>query len=340
MKNRSHSLHFFSLIRYIGSFLFILGFICIGSCSKDPIKDDITEWNESTFSPTLLKKSLKVLDIGNSYSDGASSMLPVIVTSCGANVEDMCLYQIIRGGGSFKNWCDIYNDSDNHSYYFRRVLGGVDVHIKTEEASAGDGELFRRVLTEVDWDIIILHQVSTYAPYYDLWKGKDAGGYLDELLDIIRRHQPKTELGFILVHSYWDEYSGNKEKSSLARWEKIAYSVQQLQKDYCMNIIIPYGTAVENLRASSYNNEYDLTMDGTHCGYGLCQYTAACCYYESLIAPRSRISCYGSFPQVDVSNKSSKYPAVNVTRANSIVAQRAAILACKNMFQCLNPEEN
>ena len=171
-----------------------------------------------------------------------------------------------------------------------------------------------------------------------MWKEKSVAGYLYELISIIKKHQPNTKIGFLLVHSYWSEYSKNTEKSSFDRWQLIANSTQSFCDDYNVDIVIPYGTAIQNLRASSLNNEYDLTRDGTHCGYGLAQYTAACCYYEALIAPRSGISVLGNLARIDVSNKTSQYPNVSVTDDNAYIAQMAACLAIKDMYHCHNPE--
>lgn len=317
---------------------FFMGIMSFNSCSE--WMEDVAREEQNTFliEAVLTKEHLKVLDIGNSYTNGALALLPTIVKNCNADVSDFCLYKIVRGGSSFKTWCDTYEDKDAHPYSFIHVLGDLQIHVPSGDAVGLDGSLFRRVLSDVEWDIIIIHQLSTYAPYYELWRGAGDGGYLDNLLRIIKQNQPKAIVGFMLIHSYWDEYNGNKEKSSLARWQKIANSVQQLQKDYGIKFVIPYGTAVENLRSSSLNNNYDLTMDGTHCGLGLCQYTAACCYYESLVAPRSGVSCYGTSTQVDVSGKGSQYPVVNVTNTNSIIAQKAALLAVQDMFHCNNPE--
>jgi len=287
----------------------------------------------------LLKKpQLKVLDIGNSYSEDALALLPTVVENCKVDLNDMCLYKLMRGGASFRTWCKVYEDKDTHPYSFNRSIGNLSVPISTGYYSPEDGSAFRRALSEVDWDLIIIHQVSTYAPYYELWDGDGESGCLDELMGIIRRHQPNAKIGFMLVHSYWDNYSGNKEKSSFTRWQKIAESVRRLKKDYGIQFIIPYGTAVENLRYSSLNNKYDLTRDGTHLGYGLCQYTAACCYYESLIQPRTGVSCLGKPALIDVSDLESEFPIVNVDSSNAIIAQKAAILAVDDIFHCNNPE--
>lgn len=312
--------------------------VSFSACSERNA-DPEEELDPSSIEYLLKKPNLKVLDIGNSYTQDATALLPSIVENTGVDLMDMCLYKFLRGGASFRTWCRVYDDKDNQTYSFYRSIGNVSVSVPTGDFPEGDGSIFRRALSEVEWDLIIIHQVSTYAPYYDLWNSDGLGGGLDQLLDIIRQHQPKAKIGFLLIHSYWDNYSGNEEKSSLERWQKIANSVQKLQEDYDIKFIIPYGTAIENLRSSSLNNSYDLTRDGTHLGYGLSRYTAACCYFESLIRPRTGVSCLGSPPRIDVSDSESLFPIVSVTTSNALIAQKAALLAVEDMFHCNNPEE-
>ena len=150
---------------------------------------------------TIIKKSeLRVLDIGNSYTLGATSLLPHIVKASKTDLSTMCLYQCYRSGGSFKNWVDIYNDNDTkNTYSITKVVGGLSANLQTGKGEAGDGELFRKALTNETWDLIIIHQVSTYAPYYSKWNNNDATGYLDELISIIKERQPNAELGILLL---------------------------------------------------------------------------------------------------------------------------------------------
>lgn len=295
--------------------------------------------NAQTINDILKKPQLKVLDIGNSYTIDAISMLKLLTKANQMDVSDMCLYTAIRGGGSFKNWYDLYHDNDDHRYTISKVLGGIKAKISTGKGESKDGTLFREALTNEEWDIIIIHQYSKYAPYYEQWTGTGAGGYLNEFLSLIKEHQPQAKIGFLLVHSYWDNYSGNTEKSSLLRWELIANSVKSLCMEYPIDLIIPYGTAIENIRSSSLNDEYDLTRDGTHCGHGLARYTAACCYYESLLAPRSGMTVLGNTARYNASNDESAYPAISVTDDNALIAQKAAVLATQNYYKCVNPDE-
>jgi len=288
---------------------------------------------------TLQKDSLKILDIGNSYTDDATALLPLITSASGSDISNMCLYKAIRPSGSFKSWYDTYYDRDFNNYYIQKVLGEISANVTTGTGEAFDGALFRETLTDEQWDVIIIHQVSGFAPYYEQWNGTNAGGYLNEILDLIKSHQPQAAIGFLLIHSYWSGYWGNTEKSSFDRWQLIANSAKKLLEDKKVDFIIPYGTAVQNLRNSSLNNGYDLTRDGTHLDYGLARYTAACCYYQSIIYTRSGISILGNTARHDVSQQNSEYPSVTVDDKNAETAQKVAVLATIYPYFCLNPSD-
>lgn len=284
----------------------------------------------------LTKPNLKILMLGNSYMLDGTSYLKDIANASGSDISDMCIYRILRSSSGFKHWCDIYNDKDVYEYYFAKELGGISSTVKQGKGDAGDGSLFRQVLTDDTWDLILIQPVSTEAADYDKW---ESDGYLAQLLEILKTHQPNAKIGFVMVHSYWDEYVHNYQRSSYDRWQLIADATQQLAKNYDIDFVLPCGTAVEDLRMTSVNNDYDLTRDGTQLAYGLGRYVAACCYYEALIAPRSGISVAGNTLRPTVSSStSSTYPIVAVTDENAALAQRAAVLAVSDPYVCHNPE--
>lgn len=286
----------------------------------------------------IRKKELRILDIGNSYTVDTTHYLPQIVNAAGIDVSDMCIYTAIRSSGSFKTWVDTYYDADTKGYSIGRLLGGLTANT-TGISEAGNGEKFRNTLANNEWDVIIIHQVSNYAPYYEEWKGKEESGYLDEFIRIIRKHQPNAAIGCLLVHSYWSGFSGNKEGSSKERWRLIAESTKKFAKDYGIDFIIPYGTAIQNLRETSLNNEYDLTVDGTHCANGIADYTAACTYYQSVIAPRYGGSVLGNSARIEV-EQTGTYPSseISVTDDNALICQKAAFIACYDRYEVNNPE--
>ena len=281
------------------------------------------------------KADLKVLDIGNSYTQDAQTYLPQIIQASGIGT-DFSLYRAFRPNGSFKTWVDCWNDADNEAYNVA-FCAGTQINGISGNGYNNDGTLFRKALQTVKWDIILIHQVSTYSNDYSLWEGHGAGGYLQELIRLIRITNPQATIGYLMTHSYRGTYWANTEGSSLLRWKNIAEATKQLKLEYDIDFIIPYGTAVQNLRASSLNDSYEFSEDGTHMGAGLGDYVAGCCYFESLLAPRYGVSVLGN--TFRITNLSESVGGRrNVTDETALVAQKAAILATLDMWTVSNPD--
>lgn len=281
------------------------------------------------------KADLKVLDIGNSYTQDAQTYLPQIIQASGIGT-DFSLYRAFRPNGSFKTWVDCWNDADGETYNVA-FCAGTQIGGISGNGYNNDGTLFRKALQTVKWDIILIHQVSTYSNDYSLWEGHGAGGYLQELIRLIRITNPQATIGYLMTHSYRGSYWANSEGSSLLRWKNIAEATKQLKLEYDIDFIIPYGTAVQNLRASSLNDSYEFSEDGTHMGAGLGDYVAGCCYFESLLAPRYGVSILGN--TFRITNLSESVGGRrNVTDETALVAQKAAILATLDMWTVSNPD--
>lgn len=283
------------------------------------------------------KENLKILDVGNSYTDDSQSYLLKILSANNQN-SGFSLYAAIRGGASFKSWYDCYWDNDTYSSYSIVKKAGDTIKEVSGKGNPCDGTLFRNALSSVDWDIIIIHQVSTYSNDFTLWEGHSNAGYLNEFIQILRETNPQATIGFLLVHSYASSYQGNTERSSIDRWGKIADATKQIKSHYGIDFIIPYGTAVQNLRASSLNDKHEFSTDGTHLATGLGDYVASCCYYQALFAPRFGTSIIGnSFREVNLDENIAGVK--NINDLNAHTAQKAAMLANYNMWSIMNPDD-
>lgn len=283
------------------------------------------------------KKPFRILCIGNSYTIDVTHHLKDIVEAAGIETSNIGLYRATRSSASFKTWYDCFCDKDDCKYKIEKVLGGIDIKAHGE-GDYNNGKLFRNALCNNKWDLIILNQCSAFAPYYQKyngWKDNSEGGYLNELMWTIKKYQPQAKIGFMLIHSYASFYKMNKEESAYERWKLIAESTKQFLQDNIVDFVIPYGTAIQNLRASSLNNEFDLTEEGTHCSSGIADYTAACCFFQSVFAPIYGISILGNKCRIKTSDPYS----IDVTDKNAAIAQKAAFSATYNMFNILNPEQ-
>lgn len=88
-------LRLYKLFLLFITFFFLLG---LSSCSK---KEDVLETYtrvQTEIDPFFRKEGLKILDIGNSYSDDATALLPLLVKTAKVDLHGMSLYKAIRGG--------------------------------------------------------------------------------------------------------------------------------------------------------------------------------------------------------------------------------------------------
>ena len=72
----------------------------------------------------------------------------------------------------------------------------------------------------------------------------------------------------------------------LAMYKAIANATQLMKKGSGIDVIIPSGTALQNLRNTTLNDDpYDLTRDGYHSDLGAGRYVEACTWFLTLIKP-------------------------------------------------------
>lgn len=291
----------------------------------------------------LCSDTLRILHISNSYGENLLHHIDGLLKAANTDVSTVLIERLVYSGGSFKNWYDVFRDKNPEMYWYFKMTGGLNINIDGWEGAIHDGTKFRAVLEENKWDLILLNQASRYAPDYGNWDSTGDGGYLPKLLEVIRKYQPEATVGFLLIHSYAGNYSGNTQHWSTAeRWERIRKGVEWIKNAYNIDFVVPYGTAIENLRLTAYNNIYDLTGDGIHLAGGLAQYTAGCCYFERVFSPRFHVSVCGNKlrlldPEAVSTDKYSDC-VVPVDDAAAETAQKAAFLATHNMFEIRNPD--
>ncbi|MCR5333376.1 MAG: DUF4886 domain-containing protein [Bacteroidaceae bacterium] len=285
------------------------------------------------------KEHIKILDIGNSHSAGSLVYLPYILNAIGYN-EGFSIYSANFPGASFKDWYDIYNGTkvSQSSYEITKAVGDTLSTVDTGTSGASDNQLIETALLDTRWDVILIHQASYYSTLYDAWGGTGDAGYLKELIQVLRKTNPQATIGFELIHSYRSTFpNNNPEQNSLLRWQHIAEATEKLKKFYGIDFIIPYGTAIQNLRASSLNDSNEFSSDGNHIAWGLGLYTCACAYYQALFAPITGVSILGNSYRNTSLDESQ--PGVRVIdNTNAPIAQKAAALAVYNMWEVMNPE--
>lgn len=214
---------------------------------------------------------MKILFIGNSFSQDANAHLYSLCKAAGVDAEFL---NMIIGGCSFQmhaecieknlpNYMIQYNGHD----YFETLFTILDYGMKYR-----------------DWDYVSIQQVSGDSGDYSTFHP-----YCDSLIEKIREECPRAKL---LLHRTWAyDHSSNHfafpkyESSPTVMSERIGEAYAKLSED-TGGTVIPVGEVIEALRAMP---EFDirrggvsLHRDGFHLGYGYGRYAAAAVWYQAM----------------------------------------------------------
>lgn len=210
---------------------------------------------------------MKVLAIGNSFSQDATRYLHSIASNEGKRMKVVNLY--IGGCSLERHYNNMLSGEDAYSMELCGMSSGFYVSLK--EALLSDS-----------WDFITIQQSSpksvkmeTYSPY------------AQRLCDFIRLHAPKAKL---LIHQTWGYEEGSQRLT-----EEMGYShfvdmckdahdcYEQLAKDVDAYGIIPSGDVFVEMYNSGIR---DIHRDTFHASFGVGRYALALTWFCYLYGER------------------------------------------------------
>lgn len=186
------------------------------------------------------QKSMKVLAIGNSYSEDTTYFLYDIAKAYG--VEDVVIGNMYIGSCTLEMHCqNIKNNAAN--YVYMKNDQGEWVHTP--------GMTLQQGLQDEQWDFVVVHQESMNAGNPDSY-----GNYLEELIAYVRQNvkDPDCQLVWNLTWAY-SAGSANPKFSQYDRdqWTMYQAIVSAVQEKVLpiedIRILIPTGTAIQNARS-------------------------------------------------------------------------------------------
>ncbi len=223
--------------------------------------------------------TLRILAIGNSFSDDAMEYLPALLDNLG--VENVSLARLFVAGCSLERHMKMY-DSDEAAYQYYRSEAGRNRWVKAARTVS-----LRQALADGEWDIVVMQQASGFSGRYESYEP-----YLDSLIAAVRRAQPRARLAW---HMTWAYASGSSHaqfadygRDRTRMYDAICDAVRQMldEHPHTFRYLIPSGAVIESLRLSEVNNPpMDFTRDGYHMDFGAGRYALACTWYEVLIRP-------------------------------------------------------
>jgi len=293
--------------------------------------------DQNDFKPDSAKVDgpLRILFIGNSFTDDAVKHLPGLI--CAAGLSNKVKMAHMYYGGRIMQEYDDWTKSD---YTVNVFEPGA-----TAWTDKGSNFSIYDVASSGQWDIITLQE---HTGNYHAWVWDNTEkSYFDGMFEKLNATQKeKPEYWYIFSQAYYDmnrigtgsrSYMTwpleNTRSAQLTMYSVIADFAGKVMDNCPFDGILPTGTMLQNLRTSDLDNVMDLTRDGYHMDYGITRYGAACLLFESLITPKFGITLDENSYRFSQSSTTSGSYSTPVTDANAPVALAAARYAMSAPYE-------
>lgn len=219
-------------------------------------------------------KSIKILTIGNSYSNDACAWLEKIFKS--VSYDDVIIGYINYGGCNINNhWSNVDEDVTNDfgAEFFVNNNGTFQRYPTSEKFSLVDGYKF--MLSMCEWDYVIIQHGPKHVEIRETYS------HLRDLLDFVKENL-KSPNAKLLYHMIW-KYNDNIEGGSTAQCYNDIVDITKnivLENEEFVGVI-PAATMRQNMM-SSYLTDKDISRDYGHMGLGFGRYALGLLWYSYL----------------------------------------------------------
>ncbi|MEG2365376.1 MAG: DUF4886 domain-containing protein [Alistipes sp.] len=260
--------------------------------------------------------TLRILGVGNSFTDDGMMYLPDLLRAAG--IENVVLARLYFPGCSLEQHCHFEEEQAKKYIYYKSTANAWTT--VSEQAT------LREALLDERWDVVVVQQASHFSGQYATYTP-----WLNKLIDIILDYNTNPHLSLAWQMTW--AYSTDATHDGFARYgcsqqqmyDAIADATQQMQAKEGIKVLIPSGVAIQNARKMHIVSQRDMTRDGYHLDLGVGRYTAACTWFEALIAPTLGVSVRGNAFRIPCA----AIETTPVTDANARRCQRAAVKAVK-----------
>lgn len=206
---------------------------------------------------------MKILSIGNSFSQDAQRYLHNLAKFNGDNFKCVNLY--ISGCPLKTHYINSLEDASAYDFEFNGQKTGIKVSIK-------------QALISDEWDYITIQQASRFSFDFDTYIP-----YIEEVYAYVKKYAPKSK---ILIHQTWGYADGSTKLIELNNFENYHQMFKGIFDAYdkAYNHInadglIPSGKAMYNALNLGIAK---IHRDGYHATFGAGRYLLALCWYKYL----------------------------------------------------------
>lgn len=222
---------------------------------------------------------MKVLSIGNSFSQDAHRYLHRVAKSEGIEMKTVNLY---IGGCSLENHFANLKD-DNYLYGFEFNGEKTGIYVSIKQAIESD-----------EWDVVTLQQVS-----YLSWDYNSYNPYLTEIVKFVKEKCPNAK---IFIHQTWAYEENSQPMKDLGVFanpkdmlEAVCSSYEKACKDICADGIIPCGKAMQTALKLGMEKMH---RDGYHATLGAGRYMLALCWLKALTGKDISRNQFSDFDEI------------------------------------------
>lgn len=244
----------------------------------------------------------KVLVFSNSYSEGPLTLMNQFVNNTpGIEQRNMCVYRFNHGGAPLTDWLTMIRENQVRAW--TRVAGLLTLPI---------GTIRERIAH--DWDMITVQQQSVLS-----LNKESIDASLPILVEYVKKYCTNKA-----VKLAWHFTQAVPQTGGWDVWPQLLEMAEYVKYTYGFDVIIPTGTAVENLRETPYIGPNNGAPDNSHLGEGTPLYAAACAWFQVLFADRYSVSILGNATRYD-------WAPAPVDETNYRIIQLCGIAAAQSM---------
>lgn len=261
-------------------------FSCVLFVSAEDNQATVTSVAEDTGIP----ETIKILAIGNSFSQDAMQWMYDIFTDLG--VKEVVLGNMYVGSCSLKMHMDnATSGAESYTYYKGTAETGGEMKAVDGKKSLLYG------LQDEQWDYISLQEASGTSGISEAYEP-----YLTDLIKFVNENKTNPDAK-LMWHMTW-AYQGTSGHASFPQYGK---NQQVMYKSILkatetkvvpheeISIIIPAGTAIQNVRTSNIGDT--VTRDGYHMSNTIGRYTVGAMWAKSIL--NADISKLKTLPDIE-----------------------------------------
>ena len=255
--------------------------------------------------------TMRVLILGNSFSDDATTYLKEVTDGAELDADRFCVYIGYISGGGIAKWLETFENDIKKSYTLRAG------NIKMNKSGT-----LKDILNQ-PWDVCVILQNSDAS-----YRWSSFENILPTFIETIKSHcpNPQLQLAYMIPWSH-------TVKSSEKEWNGNIACAKKIADEYGIKVI-PVGTAIQNARNYGLDNGMYLTRDNWHLCSGVGKFIANCTMYESLLSSFAN-KCILNNPVIHTltPTEANASGAMAVDDSNEKICKQCAFKAVEEPFE-------